>query len=189
MIFDCNVRFIGVTFSVCMYCKLPKNTGTLCFNNRLWFIFIPAFMVWGFVILANLQMQIMINCIMSFLYSVTRITGQPETRWAIVSSHWSHILHLGSTTFFISMVFRSVEALVLCSRDKPFCFSFQTHITKPLMGVYLINISLLNTSWVWAIQRLIFTSLFYLFESFSLNFSFDLFRLYCTSGCLICLVL
>ena len=29
MIFNCNLRFIGVNFSICMYYKIPKDCGAL----------------------------------------------------------------------------------------------------------------------------------------------------------------
>ena len=91
-------------------------------------------------------------CHVFFLYSVWRIAGQPETKWSTVSSYWSHILHF-------LLVIPGVVALVLCNHDKSFYVSFQTHTIKPLMGVFLINISLLNSMWVLVMQRFIFPSL------------------------------
>ena len=28
---NCNIRFIGLNFSICMYCKISNHCGTLCF--------------------------------------------------------------------------------------------------------------------------------------------------------------
>ena len=90
---------------------------------------------------------------------------------------YSFIILITHSTFKIKSIFYysglvvlGVEALVLCSHDKSFCFSFQTHTMKPLMVVWLINISLLASLWVSAVQRFFFPGFFYLFESFSLSF-------------------
>ena len=69
MIVNCNIRFIGVNFSIFMYCKIPEDFGTLCFDSRFWFMFIPVFMVWGFVMFADLPMGCIDQlCHVSFLY-------------------------------------------------------------------------------------------------------------------------
>ena len=65
MIFNCNVRFVGINFSICMYCKIPKDGGTFFFNNRFCFMFIPVFIVWGFVMLADLPIDVLNDFVMS----------------------------------------------------------------------------------------------------------------------------
>ena len=55
-----------------MYCKILKDYDTLCFNNRFCFIFIPVFMIWSFVMLADLPMDVMTDSVMSiFVFSRT----------------------------------------------------------------------------------------------------------------------
>ena len=89
---------------------------------------------------------------------------------------------------YSGLVIPSAEALVLCRHDKSICFSFQTHITKALMGICLINISLLTSLWVSAMQRFIFPGFFYLLNSSLLAFLLISFA-YGVQGCFICLVL
>ena len=64
MTFNCNIRFIGVKFSISMYCEIPRDCDALCFNNRFWFMFIPALMVWGFVMLADFPMDVLNDSVM-----------------------------------------------------------------------------------------------------------------------------
>ena len=72
--------------------------------------------------------------------------------------------------YYCGFVIPGVEALVLCSHDKPFWFSFQTHTMKSLMCVFLINISFLSSLWV---------------SAFSLVWFF---RQQCTNGCFIIVI-
>ena len=50
-------------------------------------MFIPVGMVWGFVMLIDLPMNVLANSVMSvFIFSRT-IAEQPETKWSTVSSY------------------------------------------------------------------------------------------------------
>ena len=72
MIFNLNIRFIGVYFSICIYYEIPKDCGALCFSNRFCFMLIPVFMVWGFVMLADFPVDVLTQSAMSvFIYSRT----------------------------------------------------------------------------------------------------------------------
>ena len=65
MIFNCNIMFIGINFSISMYCLIP-GIMALCFNNRFWFMFIPGFMVRGSVMLADLPMDVLADSYICF---------------------------------------------------------------------------------------------------------------------------
>ena len=59
-------------FCICIYCEIPKDCGAICINNRFWFMFIPVFMVWGFVMSADLPMDVLTDSVMSvFIFSRT----------------------------------------------------------------------------------------------------------------------
>ena len=71
MIFNCNIRFIGVNFSICMSCKIPEDCGILYFNSRFQFLWYEA--LWCWQIFQQMYWQTL-SCL--FLYSV----GLPDSR-------------------------------------------------------------------------------------------------------------
>ena len=139
-----------------MYCEIPKDCGALCFKNRFWFMFIPVFMTWGFVMLADLTMGVLTDSVMSFFYIQYDVLQDSRKQSGLQFHHIDHAFYIFC---YSGLEIPCVVALVLCSHDKPFYVSFQTHTIKPLMGVFLINISLLNSMWVLVMQRFIFPSL------------------------------
>ena len=148
MIFNYNIGFIGVNFYICMYCETRKDCDTLSFNNRLWFMFIPVFMVWGSVMLADLPIDVLTDSVMSvFIFSRTYYR---TARNLVVHSFIIIITHstfgINPVFYYSGLVIPGVEVLVLCSHDKSLCFSFQTHTTKSLIGACLVNTTLLTSS-------------------------------------------
>ena len=89
------------------------------------------------------------------------------------------LITFGVKSIFVTgFVIPGVEALVLCSYDKFFSFSFQINTTKPLIGDCLINISLLISLWVLTMQRFI-SPVFFICLSSSL-FAFLLISFTCS---------
>ena len=90
------------------------------------------------------------------MYSVLASSGQPETRWSMVSPKRPHSLHFGSTSGFLRMLWWyqrvgrlwSWAAMInpLVSALKPGAFSH-------LWGLVVVHVSLFHQLWVFAVEH------------------------------------
>ena len=107
---------------------------------------IPVFFVGCTLVLVDLPLYVLTNSVMSvFVFSGMYYM---ISRWEMIYCLIVLVTHSGrelSIIFYDSCLTNlGEEALVLCSHDESFCFSFHTHNAWSLMSVCLINVSLLT---------------------------------------------
>ena len=73
---------------------VPHNGDVVLLGDSLGFMLIPSFLHLNTKLFADLPVHVY-SCLVWWMYSVLASSGQPETRWSMVSSKRPRSLHFG----------------------------------------------------------------------------------------------
>ena len=99
-----QVRPISCYGPVSVDGHVPQNSDAVILGESLGFMFIPSFLHLNAKLFADLPVHVCTALLWQWMYSVLASSGQPETRWSMVSSKRPYSLHFGSTLDLLRML-------------------------------------------------------------------------------------